>query len=112
MRRRAHVGGSRSPRPRRGDGAVDGISVDKRILLDPRDPAAGAALVAEAHARGLVVFTWTCRPENAFLDRRFRTGAGRAAFGDYRAEWARIAATGLDGVFLDHPDLGTGAFRD
>ena len=95
-----------------GDGAVDGISVDKRILLDPRDPAAGAALVAEAHARGLVVFTWTCRPENAFLDRRFRTGVGRAAFGDYRAEWARIAATGLDGVFLDHPDLGTGVFRD
>ena len=94
-----------------GEAAVDGISVDKRLLLDPDDPAAGAELVAEAHARGLVVFTWTCRPENAFLDRRFRASGGKAAFGDYGEEWARIAATRLDGVFLDHPDLGARAFR-
>ena len=88
-------------------GDVDGISVDKAILL--RD--GGAELVQAAHARGLVVFTWTCRPENAFLDRRFRTGARKAAFGDYRAEWDAIAATGADGVFVDHPDLGAAVLR-
>ncbi|SDM08928.1 glycerophosphodiester phosphodiesterase family protein [Microbacterium azadirachtae] len=86
---------------------VDGISVDKQLLLQD----AGPHLVDEAHRRGLRVFTWTCRPENAFLDRRFRRSGGAAAFGDYRAEWARIAETGLDGVFVDHPDLGTEAFR-
>ena len=90
-----------------GDG-LDGISVDKQLLL--RDT--GASLVDEAHRRGLRVFTWTCRPENAFLDRRFRGAGGDAAFGDYRAEWAAIAGTGLDGVFLDHPDLGAESFRN
>ncbi len=88
-------------------GDVDGISVDKAILL--RD--GGAELVQAAHARGLDVFTWTCRPENAFLDRRFRRGARKAAFGDYRAEWEAIAATGVDGVFVDHPDLGAAVLR-
>ena len=88
-------------------GAVDGISVDKAILL--RD--GGAGLVRAAHAHGLDVFTWTCRPENAFLDRRFRSGARKAAHGDYPAEWEAIAATGVDGVFVDHPDLGAAVFR-
>jgi glycerophosphoryl diester phosphodiesterase len=86
---------------------VDGISVDKEILLR----ADGPELVAAAHRRGLRVLTWTCRPENAFLDPRFRIGDDAAAYGDYRAEWERIAQTGLDGVFLDHPDLGADAFR-
>ncbi|MBS1673836.1 MAG: glycerophosphodiester phosphodiesterase, partial [Actinobacteria bacterium] len=86
---------------------IDGISVDKRILLR----ADGPSLVAAAHARDLTVFTWTCRPENAFLDRRFRASGGTAAFGDFHGEWARLALTGLDGVFVDHADLGVEAFR-
>lgn len=86
-------------------GRVDGISVNKKMLLERGE------LVFEAHARGLRVFTWTCRPENAFLDRRFRLGGGRAAFGDYESEWARIARTGVDGVFVDHADLGADFFR-
>lgn len=87
-------------------GEVDGISVNKRMLLAP-----GATIVADAHARGLRVFTWTCRPENAFLSARFRSSGGKAAFGDYEAEWAAIARTGVDGVFVDHPDLGVAFFR-
>ncbi len=85
---------------------VDGISVDKQILLEP-----GSTLVADAHARGLEVFTWTCRPENAFLDPAYRDGAADTAFGDYEGEWAVIAASGIDGVFADHPDLAGGFFR-
>jgi len=86
---------------------VDGISVDKRMLL-----AKGNTIVADAHARGLTVFTWTCRPENRFLAAEFRAGGGKSAYGDYEAEWGVIARTGVDGVFVDHPDLGVGFFRD
>lgn len=88
-------------------GRVDGISVDKRMLL-----AAGNSIVQDAHARGLTVFTWTCRPENAFLAKEFRGAGGKSAFGDYEAEWGVIARTGVDGVFVDHPDLGVGFFRN
>ncbi|KQR49815.1 glycerophosphodiester phosphodiesterase [Microbacterium sp. Leaf161] len=88
-------------------GLVDGISVDKRMLL-----ARGNTIVEDAHARGLTVFTWTCRPENRFLASEFRAGGGKSAYGDYEAEWGVIARTGVDGVFVDHPDLGVGFFRD
>jgi len=86
-------------------GTVDGISVSKKMLLAP-----GNTIVSDAHARGLRVFTWTCRPENAFLDPRFRAGGGKAVFGDYEAEWRAIADTGVDGVFVDHADLGVAFF--
>ncbi|WP_091233489.1 glycerophosphodiester phosphodiesterase family protein [Microbacterium sp. 3J1] len=87
-------------------GDIDGISVNKRMLLEK-----GNTIVADAHARGLTVFTWTCRPENAFLSPEFRSSGGKSAYGDYEAEWAAIARTGVDGVFVDHPDLGVGFFR-
>ncbi|MEV7618538.1 glycerophosphodiester phosphodiesterase family protein [Microbacterium sp. NPDC089321] len=88
-------------------GTIDGISVSKKMLLTP-----GSTIVADAHARGLRVFTWTCRPENGFLDSRFRAGGGKAAFGDYESEWREIADTGVDGVFVDHPDLGVSFFGE
>jgi len=87
-------------------GRVDGISVNKKMLL-----ARGNTIVPDAHARGLKVFTWTCRPENAFLAAEFRGPGGKGAFGDYESEWGVIARTGVDGVFVDHPDLGVSFFR-
>ncbi|WP_147039565.1 glycerophosphodiester phosphodiesterase family protein [Microbacterium aerolatum] len=87
-------------------GRVDGISVNKRMLL-----ARGNTIVEDAHARGLKVFTWTARPENAFLAAEFRGEGGRQAYGDYESEWAVIARSGIDGVFVDHPDLGVAFFR-
>ncbi|WP_261165257.1 glycerophosphodiester phosphodiesterase family protein [Microbacterium sp. Marseille-Q6965] len=95
-------------------GHVDGISVDKRMILAPdrRGRATGPSpVVADAHARGLLVYTWTCRPENAFLVGEFRSGGGKAAFGDYEAEWRIIREAGVDGVFVDHTDLGVAFFR-
>lgn len=92
---------------------VDGISPDKRLVLNPgrlgraRGPA---RFVAEAHDRDLRVFTWTCRPENIFLLPGYRRHGGRAAFGDFRAEWAVLREAQLDGVFVDHPDLGVDVF--
>ncbi|MFJ2368936.1 glycerophosphodiester phosphodiesterase family protein [Microbacterium sp. NPDC087665] len=87
-------------------GRVDGISVSKKMLL-----VRGNTIVADAHARGLTVFTWTCRPDNGFLSPEFRGAGGKGDFGDYEAEWGVIARSGVDGVFVDHPDLGVGFFR-
>lgn len=93
--------------------AVEGISPDKRLVLAPdrwgraRGPA---AFVGAAQERGLRVFTWTCRPENAFLLPTHRRSGGKAAFGDYRGEWSVLREAGLDGVFVDHPDLGVEFF--
>ncbi|GAA3656637.1 glycerophosphodiester phosphodiesterase family protein [Microbacterium marinilacus] len=95
-------------------GAVDGISVDKRMILAPDrlGRATGPSpIVADAHERGLQVYTWTCRPENAFLLPEFRGKGGKPAFGDYEAEWDVIRRSGVDGVFVDHPDLGVAFFR-
>ncbi len=91
--------------------SVDGISVDKRIILGVHRPPA-RSVVGAAHARGLRVYTWTCRPENAFLAARFRGPGGPAAFGHYRREWAQVRAAGVDGVFADHPDLAVACFRE
>lgn len=96
-------------------GLVDGISVDKRMILAPDRlgrVTGPSAVVGDAHARGLRVFTWTCRPENAFLAGQFRSRAGDAAFGDWEGEWAVIRDAGVDGVFVDHADLGVAFFRE
>ncbi|MCC2033927.1 glycerophosphodiester phosphodiesterase family protein [Microbacterium allomyrinae] len=95
-------------------GRVDGISVDKRMILAPDKLGrltGPSPIIADAHARGLRVFTWTCRPENNFLIGQFRGRGGAAAFGDWEAEWAVIRDAGIDGVFVDHPDLGVAFFR-
>ena len=86
-------------------GDVDGISVDKAILL--RD--GGSDLVTRAHAAGLEVFTWTLRPENRFLVPAHRVGSSPRDWGAWRSEFEAILTTGLDGIFVDHPDLGVAA---
>ncbi len=95
-------------------GTVDGISVDRRMILAPDRLGritGPTDVVADAHARGLQVFTWTCRPENAFLVGQFRGKGGPSAFGDWESEWSVIRDAGIDGVFVDHPDLGVEFFR-
>lgn len=85
---------------------VDGISVHKHLLLS----AGGSALAVAARAAGLELYTWTCRPENAFLERRYRGPGGRAEHGNWRAEWQKLREVGVTGVFTDHPDLARAAF--
>ena len=89
-------------------GKVHGISVAKADLLafDVRGRPTGATdLVQRAHERGLAVYTWTLRPENAFLNVAHTRAGGKGAVGDWRTEWAQVLATGVDGIFVDHPDL-------
>lgn len=85
---------------------VDGVSVEKSLLLGGRGGAEPTDLVDRAHAAGLDVFAWTLRPENRFLARAHRRGDAPGDWGDWRREFTTLLATGLDGVFLDHPDLG------
>ncbi|MHA7985587.1 glycerophosphodiester phosphodiesterase family protein [Rathayibacter sp. CAU 1779] len=87
-----------------GAAAIDGISVSKTLLLD----AAGDGttdLVDRAHGVGLGIYTWTLRPENRFLSKRFRRGGAAEHFGDWQREFEVVMSTGVDGVFADHPDL-------
>ncbi|MFC4242359.1 glycerophosphodiester phosphodiesterase family protein [Gryllotalpicola reticulitermitis] len=88
-----------------GCSAIDGISVDKAMLLDAETESGISDLVDRAHAVGLALFTWTLRPENAFLAGPFRSDQGDAAFGHWQHEFRTIMSTGVDGVFADHPDL-------
>ncbi|MBL3698634.1 glycerophosphodiester phosphodiesterase family protein [Leucobacter luti] len=93
---------------------VDGISVAKGNLI--RVNALGRAtgptdLVARAHARGLLVFTWTLRPENRYLNVRFQSSLRGAEWGDWQSEFGLVVDSGVDGIFVDHPDLGV-AIRD
>lgn len=87
---------------------VDGVSIDKRLLLatDARGAVTGTTdVVDRVHQAGLDVFTWTLRAENRFLARNFRRGDAPADFGDWREEFALVLSTGVDGVFADQPDL-------
>jgi glycerophosphoryl diester phosphodiesterase len=85
---------------------VDGISVDKRLLLhsDKAGNTVGiTTLVDRAHAAGLTVFCWTLRAENPILGKNLRRT--ESPFGDWLGEYQLIMASGIDGVFADHPDL-------
>lgn len=93
---------------------VQGISVAKGNLL--KLGALGRAsgptdFVTRAHARGLQVFTWTLRPENRYLNVRFQSSLRPGDWGKWQAEFAMILASGVDGIFVDHADLGV-AIRD
>jgi glycerophosphoryl diester phosphodiesterase len=67
-----------------------------------------SGIVAAAHRAGLLVGTWTFRPENYFLAADFRDGAGPGARNPAGsiAEIRRYLAEGLDAFFTDDPALG------
>jgi len=87
---------------------VDGISVNKSLLVTdgPHGTVRATDLVRRAHDAGLSVFTWTLRPENRFLHPAHRVGRSPRDWGDWRREFELVVSTGLDGIFVDHPDLG------
>jgi glycerophosphoryl diester phosphodiesterase len=89
-------------------GAVDGVSVNKLRVLE--EDAAGdivgaSGLVDDAHAAGLEIYCWTLRPENRFLAPAYRRGERKERWGQWQDEYRLIMRSGIDGVFVDHPDL-------
>ncbi len=66
-------------------------------------------LIADAHARGLLVHPFTFRPENEFLPADLRGGDPASpqyagARGDQPAELELFYRLGVDGLFADNPD--------
>ena len=70
---------------------------------------APTALVANAHAQGLLVHAWTFRAENAFLPLNLHRGLAPTAFGNLEEELLAYLGTGMDGFFTDQADLGAHA---
>jgi glycerophosphoryl diester phosphodiesterase len=74
------------------------VGAHKELVI-PRRPdgtlAEPTGLVTRAHQAGLAVAAWTFRAEPRFLP------SGHT----FASELSRYAATGVDAVFADHPDL-------
>ncbi|MGG2398112.1 glycerophosphodiester phosphodiesterase [Pseudomonas sp. SH1-B] len=87
---------------------ANGIGPEKGMVI-PRDQAGNLTqptrLVANAHAAGLKVHPYTFRAENAFLPAALRSSSDPAARGDIEAELRAYLASGIDGMFIDQPDI-------
>jgi glycerophosphoryl diester phosphodiesterase len=83
-----------------------GIGVPKQMLLGPdgRSAAEGRELVARARAAGLMVHAWTLRAEPVFVLDAFRRSTPAGAGLD--RELSELLGLGIDGFFIDQPDLG------
>jgi glycerophosphoryl diester phosphodiesterase len=81
-----------------------------KLLIIPRTADAKlsepTALVANAHAQGLLVHAWTFRADNAFLPADLVRGTAPGALGNLGAELLAYLGTGMDGFFTDQADLG------
>lgn len=66
------------------------------------------SLIADAHDAGLLVHTWTFRPENRFLPADYRDNQGEDARNEKGsvAEMQTYIAAGIDGFFSDDSALG------
>lgn len=82
---------------------ADGIGPGLSRVLGPN--GAPTELVAQAHAAGLKVHTWTLRKENSFLPSSLHNPGGPGATGKLGELVALIRRAGIDGVFTDDPAL-------
>lgn len=93
---------------------ADGIGPEKSAVI-PRGSdgrlGTATALVAAAHAAGLVVHAYTFRAENYFLPIEFKQGADPRAPGDLASEICAFLDAGIDGLFSDNPGAAV-ATRD
>lgn len=94
---------------------ADGVGPEKYHFVMPRnaagnlDPANATRFVADAHAAGLLVHPYTFRAENEFLPTNLQSLAEPTARGDSAMEVKVFLATGIDGFFIDQPNIGVQA---
>lgn len=94
---------------------ADALGPERRRFVMPidaendLDPEHRTSLIDDAHAAGLLVYAYTFRAENAFLPRNLRRGADVNAYGDVQAEIEAFLRAGIDGLFIDQPDIGVAA---
>ncbi|MCQ4324139.1 glycerophosphodiester phosphodiesterase [Stutzerimonas stutzeri] len=85
-----------------------GVGPDKGYLI-PRDAngnlGAPTRFVADAHAAGLKVHPYTFRAENAFLPTGLRSSDQPTARGEIETEIRAFLDAGIDGLFIDQPDI-------
>jgi glycerophosphoryl diester phosphodiesterase len=81
-----------------------------KLLIIPRtaDGKLGepTALVADAHAQGLLLHPWTFRAENYFLPSNLLRGTDPGAHGNLESEILPYLRAGIDGFFTDNADVG------
>nr|WP_229429848.1 glycerophosphodiester phosphodiesterase [Massilia sp. ZL223] len=93
---------------------ADVVSPYKEIII-PRTAAnelgTPTSFVADAHAAGLKVHTWTLRPENPFLPLSLRAApvTSPSQRGNAVAEILAYLNAGIDGFFTDDPAVGRAA---
>lgn len=85
-----------------------GVGPEKSYVI-PRDADGNLGqptdFVPNAHAAGLKVHPYTFRAENAFLPSNLRNGDMPAARGNIEAEIRAYLDAGIDGLFIDQPDI-------
>ena len=96
-------------------GYADVLGPDK-VQIFPRDAAGNTGthttLVKDAHDKGLLVVPFTVRAENQFLPAQYRSSTDPNAFGNVFAEIRDLLRVGVDGFFVDQPDIGVEARDD
>ena len=93
-------------------GYADAIGVEKALVIGRNaDETLGerTTLVRDAHQAGLKIHAWTFRAENHFLPAELRADGEPSARGDLEGELAAYLRAGLDGFFIDQPDVGARA---
>jgi glycerophosphoryl diester phosphodiesterase len=89
---RVTLGADGKPVDLNNDGKIDG---QDRVMMEP------TSVIADAHAVGLFVHTWTFRSEPRRLAATFK--------GDPAAEYRLFYGAGVDGLFSDFPDAAVKA---
>jgi glycerophosphoryl diester phosphodiesterase len=90
---------------------ADVVAPPTQVLI-PRDAAGRLTtptdIIRDAHAAGLLVHTWTFRPENHFLAADFRNNDGDSARNVVGSvtEIRRYIDAGIDGFFTDDAAVG------
>ncbi len=84
---------------------ADAVAIAHTALLRSAGAEDGRATMAQARARGLEVWAWTLRAENAFLPEALRRGAHGHEHGAMDVQVREAVALGVSGLVGDQPAL-------